>query len=436
MAHFNAESFSHDSTGYTLRGRHGEAECRACHRPDLVLSPDVREFKEAGNALDRTFLGLGTDCANCHGGDDPHEDQFPDRDCASCHNEEAWEGAMEFDHSEARYPLKGRHQEVECARCHKKATGGDRSESIRYRPLEASTCRVCHEDPHRGSMRGACESCHVPEGWARVRKARVESSFDHATTRFPLKGAHAEARCQSCHDPNSARPGLRLTFPGGEVGARTYPRPRYDRCGTCHSDPHAGAFEAKECDDCHGGEAWTPAEFGLARHDETSLFPLTGAHRVTPCLACHQTGGQEGEALRFRLEGFEDCGSCHQEDDPHGSVFGDAPCETCHETGSFQMEDFDHDREAVQRWIQACSVCHGATQPHGEQFPRRECGECHSTKAYRIPEFDHSRSRFLLDGAHENLSCNQCHSREGGEEGSVRYRPLETTCAACHGGGR
>jgi hypothetical protein len=101
------------------------------------------------------------------------------------------------------------------------------------------------------------------------------------------------------------------------------------------------------------------------------------------------------------------------------------------------MEEFDHDREEVRTWIQRCSSCHGPTQPHGEQFGDRECRECHSTSTFRISDFDHSRTRFLLDGAHEKLACDQCHLREGdsgvGEGGPVRYRPLEISCIACHG---
>jgi hypothetical protein len=436
VTHFDAQSFPHDSTGYTLSGSHGEAECRACHRPELIVSQEVMEFKGASGTLDRTFLGLGTECASCHGSDDPHGDQFGDRACATCHNEEAWEGAREFDHSGTAYPLEGRHRDVECEACHEREGGGG---TVRYRAVEASDCSSCHEDPHQGRMSGPCSRCHGPEDWNRVRRARVEASFDHGGTRFPLEGAHSRAPCGSCHDAASNSPGVRLIFLRGEVGTKTYPRPRYDRCGSCHSDPHSGAFAETGCDDCHSGETWTPAKFGLALHDQESRFALTGAHRVTPCVACHQSGDDVGQALRFRLEGFENCRSCHREEDPHAGAFGNTRCETCHETASFLMENFDHDRDEVREWIQACTACHGATQPHGKQFPNRECRECHSTRTFRIQDFDHSRSRFLLDGAHQKLSCDQCHRREGGSQGGeggfVRYHPLETTCEACHGAG-
>jgi hypothetical protein len=43
-----------------------------------------------------------------------------------------------------------------------------------------------------------------------------------------------------------------------------------------------------------------------------------------------------------------------------------------------------------------------------------------------------------LDGAHEQVACAACHGLERGPGGEpmVRYRPLETECIACHGGGR
>ncbi len=440
VMHFDAESFDHDSTGYTLRGHHEDAECRACHTRELIVSREVLDFKGAGGALDQTFLGLGTECATCHDEDDPHGNQFGDQRCSGCHNEEGWEGAAEFDHARAAYPLEGRHREVECGDCHTGRGANREGETLLYRPVEASDCRSCHEDPHRGRLSGSCSQCHGPEGWSRIRRGRVEGSFDHRSTRFPLEGAHERARCASCHDATSPAPGTHITFPSGEVGTRAYPRPRYDQCSSCHSDPHAGAFEEEGCDGCHTEEAWSPTEFGLERHDRESTYSLTGAHRVTPCSACHESGDAEDRRWEFRIQGADDCGTCHGSDDPHEGVFGNTLCETCHDTGTFLMETFDHDGAEVQRWIQECTVCHGATQPHGDQFLGRECRECHSVSSFEIPDFDHSQARFALDGAHREVPCDQCHRRSdgAGKTGSemVIYRPLELACIACHRGGQ
>lgn len=160
---------------------------------------------------------------------------------------------------------------------------------------------------------------------------------------------------------------------------------------------------------------------------------------MTPCVACHPAEAEGGRGLRFRIEGFEACRSCHTEEDPHEGAFGEAPCETCHETTSFLMETFDHEREALRPWIRECSLCHEKTQPHGDQFPGRQCGECHGTDTYEILAFDHSGSRFPLDGAHQAVPCDACHREEVDVEREiglmVRYRPLDLACVACHGGG-
>ena len=89
-----------------------------------------------------------------------------------------------------------------------------------------------------------------------------------------------------------------------------------------------------------------------------------------------------------------------------------------------------------------CSGCH--EDVHLGQFdePERpvECGRCHTVAAWRPVLFEHDRdSRFTLEGAHARVSCESCHKLEGaderldGERTFVRYKPLPTACAECHG---
>jgi hypothetical protein len=438
LVHFDAESFPHDSIEYTLRGQHQEAECRACHQPEWVVSEDVREFKGAAGFLGRTFLGLGTDCATCHAGEDPHGDQFSGRECSACHDERGWEKTPSFDHSQARYPLEGLHRDVDCSSCHRQESDGKGGEVMRFRPLDASDCQACHNDPHGGRMAGRCDGCHVPQGWERVRRERVEGSFDHDGTAFPLEGAHNKSACESCHFPTGSAQGLRLVFRPEDFG-RSFPRPEHDACESCHWDPHEGVFGNRGCEACHSMEKWIPVQFGLALHDADSRFNLTGVHRVTPCGACHLSEERGERILQFRFPDPADCKTCHREDDPHEDSFDGAPCVLCHTTGSFLLEAFEHDQDEVRGWIESCGVCHEKGQPHGTQFPDRECGECHTTDSFRIPSFDHGMSRFPLEGAHADVGCTECHRLEEdpyqGPGGMVRYRPLDVTCAACHRGG-
>jgi len=163
---------------------------------------------------------------------------------------------------------------------------------------------------------------------------------------------------------------------------------------------------------------------------------------VTPCGACHVSEGGRQTVLQFRFTDPDDCRTCHRDEGPHEGAFDGASCEMCHTTASFLLDTFEHDRPEVREWIEGCGICHGEGQPHGNQFQNRECGECHATDTFKIPLFDHAASRFPLEGAHRDIGCTECHRQESrlglgvaGVMMMVKYKPLDLTCAACHGGG-
>ena len=61
--------------------------------------------------------------------------------------------------------------------------------------------------------------------------------FDHAKTRYPLTGLHAQVACAKCHTP-------------GQDGKPRYTGIPFNQCTDCHSDPHHGSF-AQGCQACH-----------------------------------------------------------------------------------------------------------------------------------------------------------------------------------------
>ena len=67
-----------------------------------------------------------------------------------------------------RFPLRGKHADVACAKCH---TRPPLQATLQVRPL-----RDCHQDPHRGAFKQDCSSCHNETGFGR-------GTFDHATAR-------------------------------------------------------------------------------------------------------------------------------------------------------------------------------------------------------------------------------------------------------------
>jgi hypothetical protein len=393
LVRLDSVRFNHRLTGFALEGRHADGECRDCHKPALVTDKEVRTFKAEHGALDRTFLGLPTECASCHADDSPHGAQFKGRACTSCHDVRGWKDAREFDHAKARFHLTGKHRDLECSKCHAATPrAGSDVPFVRYRPVRFARCNDCHEDPHHGSMKGACSSCHRTGGWAQVNRERVASTFDHGTTGFTLEGSHAGADCSSCHDARAAQKldGIRIRFEKG-TASHPFPRPESAKCLSCHEDPHGGIFSSEpdggDCRGCHGQDEWTPARYDAARHDRETSFKLEGAHLTVACRDCHTEKKENGTPV-FRLKSS------------------------------------------------SCVDCHQQTNPHGDQFKGRSCADCHTVETFHIAHFDHDATRFRLEGAHARATCGECHKKETNAAGvtMVRYRPLGTECRDCHGG--
>ncbi len=393
MVRFDTASFEHnEKTDYELVDSHAEAECRSCHKADLVEAEDVRDFKGEHGALDRTWLGLGTTCNGCHSPETPHEGQFGDSSCDECHAVTTWEEAASFDHDQSRFRLLGKHRDVACEDCHKPLRNAQREKYVQYVQMEFDLCQDCHEDEHEGKRGNDCTECHVNSGWHRIRRETFEEGWDHSLTEFELVGHHAEAECSTCHGKPPKR--------DEEIDVRfvvttldfTYPRPVAEDCVSCHRDYHRGVFEDSlggiVCDDCHSEHDWLPVDYDVERHNEQSPFALEGAHVTTPCNLCHPEPDDGQEAAQFTIE-KQDCVSCHAEDEPHQDQFTDRPCE-----------------------------------------------DCHDSRAFLIPDYDHSQTEFPLDGKHQDVPCASCHPEESDAGGDpvVRYKPLDYECRDCHRG--
>jgi hypothetical protein len=211
--------FNHErDTSYPLRGAHRKTGCEKCHTGVLYR--------------DKT----PSTCIGCHRKDDKHAGQLGER-CESCHNEDDWKKIVRFDHNQTKFPLTGRHALVECKSCHATPQFKDAK----------SDCLSCHAkaDVHRRSLGAKCETCHNARDW----KAW---DFDHGRkTRYPLTGAHAKVRCESCHrTPVKDEHDLRLPV----------------TCASCHEkdDVHEGRF-GRQCERCHVTDAFNRIAPGMGR---------------------------------------------------------------------------------------------------------------------------------------------------------------------------
>lgn len=434
LVRLDTARFDHADTGYRLDGAHGDAGCRACHQAVRVNAPDVLAWGREHGSLGRTLLGLGRSCRGCHTDDDAHGSQFRGRECETCHATSSWERAERFDHDKAGYRLTGEHRQASCDGCHPREGAGETA-IVKYGGVRVGNCSTCHEDNHKGAMGASCTTCHDPRGWKSLDRNAVASRFDHGRTKFPLRGRHAAADCAVCHArPRRREDPVHIRIVAGTERS-SFPRPRAGSCAECHSDAHAGELsgrpDAGSCESCHGEEGWTPAGFGVERHNEETGFALTGAHVVTFCVDCHTARGTSpGSKLAFKVAA-QDCASCHRKDDPHEGRFGERACEGCHVTEAFKAARFEHDSIAAT----PCRTCHEPDDPHAGQFGDTGCDRCHQTASFVIPAFDHGQTRFRLDGKHAAVACALCHTPEATNDGVaiVRYRPLRTECTACHG---
>jgi hypothetical protein len=335
--------FDHTQTNFPLGGRHATASCSSCHE-------DGKKFRVAPSA-----------CVDCHRKDDVHRGKLRET-CADCHTDKGWKPTTAFDHTKTNFPLTGGHKTVECKACH----AGER-----YKGLPTA-CFDCHreKDVHKGSRGPKCESCHTTTNWQAAK-------FDHDTdTKFPLRGKHGAATCESCHKQ-----------PAKEVKLAT-------ACGTCHQkdDVHKGQLGVA-CQNCHNESGFKVGV--LFDHDRTR-FPLIGKHQRVQCTDCHQTKAYK--------EAPTACVGCHRKDDRHEGRFG-TNCSQCHTPNQWAGARFDHGKtrfaltgrhaqvgcynchkqKHVARPTLAtdCYNCHKTQDRHQGAFGRN-CGSCHTTTSFGV----------------------------------------------------
>jgi len=461
--------FDHRRAGWTLEGQHREVGCEDCHTPTLQVGPAAR-LAPTG-ATRPQWTGLQTTCASCH--EDVHQ-QSLGISCADCHGSEGWAPAPRFDHAKTDYPLTGKHQQVTCQQCHAttRAAPEPRHSLLPpvFSPVAAAQCSSCHQDPHARRLGATCSDCHTTAGFAE----RKPGGFNHARTRYPLDGKHAQVACAACH---------------GQTGRRT--NPTFATCTDCHADRHQGtatlAGKTVDCATCHDVRGFAPAILTVARHAE-ARYPLEGRHAEVACASCHRPQ-QDGALER---PAFGTCSSCHA--DPHGTQMngldGDPTCESCHAVAGWNRSTFSAARHADaglplegRHAAIDCAACHGATSPAVTPAPADtigfgaarirfqlgaatcaschadphlsdsnwvrlpECSACHTATAFRpatVAAATHADLGYPLEGAHRAVPCVECHAslaapatggaalRNAAAPPPLDLRIARQECASCH----
>lgn len=318
--------------------------------------------------------------------------------------------------------------EAECTNCH-----------VRFnKEAQSGLCENCHKDVkadiqnHKGFHgrldQKVCNTCHT-EHKGRIAKIVIldTAKFDHTKTNFPLLGAHLKqekVKCKDCHAVN-----------------KKY-REAPSACNDCHhkDDKHKGSL-GTDCKSCHNERDWKETKFDHSL--EKTHFALKGKHADVKCSKCHT------DPARYKGAPHE-CVVCHLKVDKHKGQYG-KKCETCHVERDWKAIQFDHDIEtkfkllgrhktvkcischtaplfSKQKTPTACIGCHRKDDVHKGGLGTN-CATCHNEEKWKSAKFDHDKdTKFPLEGKHEKVKCDACHTPELKAKGEK----LPMACIGCH----
>lgn len=421
---FRVPAFNHPRMPEFFAGQHQGVPCAKCHVARAPGAP-ARTGVPVG---DWTLKNLPTSCARCH--QDVHLGQVGTA-CEACHSIDAAKFApVKFSHAKAAFKLTGRHEAVECRKCHKPETGSfpaGPGTAVRLKGL-STACSACHQDQHLGQFGRGCESCHSPATFK-------VPSFTHANQKTFFVGKHATQPCSACHKPVAA------DYPAGRGTTVRYKG--VAACSACHTGAHGGTL-GSTCETCHVPDGWSNASRAFHK---TGRFNLEGRHLAVPCARCHVNGAVKGTPTR--------CYDCHwvrRQDDPFRTRLG-SDCETCHRPTAWSAVAWNHGaatglalspphravgcagchtNRQVGTGGTACYACHAkqyqATKnpPHQAAGFPTQCELCHlpSHTSFSQGTSQHN-AYFPLSGTHAVQPCSACHRNNV-------YRGTPRDCYGCH----
>ncbi|MEK6664737.1 MAG: cytochrome c3 family protein, partial [Pseudomonadota bacterium] len=258
-----------------------------------------------------------------------------------------------------------------------------------------------------------CATLWMTPGWGAEAKPRA--NFSHLKTGFALSGAHARAKCESCH--------VQGVFKGTPT-----------QCQNCHiagnkmggtAKPSTHIPTAESCDTCHHTSAWSPAIFS-----HSGIAPGT-------CATCHNGKSAAGKSASH--------------------IRTTASCDTCHITVAWTPAKFNHKSADPA----ACATCHNGVIATGKSSKHiatiASCAACHRTSAWvPVTAFNHLDISTGCIGCHNDIrtrgkpkdalhspanikngdNCEICHRTTSTYKAGVSFNHSVAiaTCVTCHNG--
>ena len=393
----------------------------------LTLGHDINNCQECHKTAN--YAGTSPDCYSCHQANyvatsNPNHNSIGfSTNCKDCHTTNpGWKPAEYREHDSKSFPIySGKHNGTWnlCSDCHPNPSS-----------YAQFTCIDCHDhnqtemNNKHGGVQGyaynspACFACH-PTG-------SKDGTFNHATSGFPLTGAHLTTECIKCH---------------ANGFANTSPV-----CFSCHvanynqsvNPNHPANSIPTDCSTCHTTlPGWKPATYPI----HGNVYPLTGAHATISnnCFQCHQGNYTTTPNT---------CAGCHMPNyntttNPNHAAIGlSTDCSTCHtinpnwKPASFPIHNNYYVLAGTHITLD-CNTCHNGnynstpntcfgchqtnynqtTNPShaAAQFPTT-CADCHSQTAWIPSTWNHDVQYFpIYSGKHNGVwsACADCHTNPG-----------------------
>jgi len=387
--------------------------------------------------------------------------------CESCHLDHkgrdydlmGWKfvkgGEKGFDHDQTGWPLRGKHQNTDCADCHKaKNKAGLKTYMGTDKLCGSSGCHK-NDQPHKFERKDMlrCERCHGESVWKPAKSTLDFNHDDRKDAGMPILGSHKDVGCAKCH-PKSV-----FNLPFADA----------DNCGNsgCHATAHKDhLFDKKDCEWCHSPtfknfKQQYNKDMPFFDHEERTKFEL-GAHKRLKCYDCHTKALGEAKPE-------DNCETCHAKDNRHGtrfSAFGNPPrCNTCHPTTSWKSKIFNHAKQTGfaltgDHAKVACRSCHRGKGPsdfeklgagadcmgchehanvHEKKWKNKQCLDCHlkpgivKVNEKKLEEVYHGpNSNFPLVKEHDGVPCSDCHTGRN-KKGNTTFEHEDPNCGErCH----
>jgi len=374
--------------------------------------------------------------------------------CVKCHSEHYGRkfkmiriDEKKFNHALTGYKLEGKHNEIDCKKCHNSKFITNKK--IKKRPNTFigldTKCITCHTDYHQKTLStNDCASCHNTKSFAPA------TNFDHNLADFKLTGKHLEVDCVKCHKEEK-RNGKNF---------QNFNNISFKNCNSCHNNPHNENINGS-CKQCHTDQSFKLFKGRYRFNHDITNFILKGQHKKIDCFSCHKKSTNPKLVFQDKINITENnCVKCHQ--DKHKGKLG-SNCAKCHNENSFispkTLKFFNHKLtdyplEGLHKKVD-CKKCHKSgryTRPinflhcnnchndyHKGEFDKNgiatDCKTCHAVKeGFDLSLFNteqHQKTEFPLKGAHNATPCFACHKSEPRQK-RWTFKNIGSKCVNCH----